>query len=364
MIDPDREVTFASAGVTFHASLRAPAPAPAPAPASGVAGVPGAIIVPGSGPTDRNGNSAVPGYEGVPLDAYRWIADQLAAHGVASLRYDKLTSGATGLGPYADDPDSLTERSFDEVFVQPVRDGLGFLAAQPGIDAERLLLVGNSEGALVSLAVASDPGSAPAPAGLMLLEPQYGRILDIVARQLDDQLALVGIESSEIASLRKWIAAGVDQIRNAGSPFGAPGPIPLPAASGVTAQWQAAIASVLYGRMWNRLVQSEDALDPVALAGSVRVPTLVTAGTKDFNTPLVPGGPPGSGVAALAGAFSDGTAELVVLADTHHELRDIGDCDPMTLTNPADLLQFPYSPALAIAIDEFLASWIADPSGS
>ena len=364
MIDPDREVTFASAGVTIHASLRAPAPAPESPPESGVAGVPGAIIVPGSGPTDRNGNSAVPGYEGVPLDAYRWIADQLAAHGVASLRYDKLTSGATGLGPYADDPASLTECSFDEIFVQPVRDGLGFLAAQPGIDAERPLLVGHSEGGLISLVVASDPGSAPAPAGLMLLEPQYGRILDIVARQLDDQLALAGIEPAEIAALGRWIAAGVDRIRNSGPPFGPPGPSPLPAASGVTAQWQAAIASVLYGRMWNRLAQSEDALDPVALAGSVRVPTLVTAGTKDFNTPLVPGGPPGSGVAALAGAFPDDTANLVVLADTHHELRDIGDTDPMTLTNPADLLKFPYSPTLAIAIDEFLASWIADPSGS
>ncbi|MEI7859988.1 MAG: alpha/beta hydrolase [Acidimicrobiales bacterium] len=364
MIDPDREITFASAGVTIHASLRAPAPAAESPPESGVAGVPGAIIVPGSGPTDRNGNSAVPGYEGVPLDAYRWIADQLAAHGVASLRYDKLTSGATGLGPYADDPASLTGCSFDEIFVQPVRDGLGFLAAQPGIDAERLLLVGHSEGGLISLVVASDPGSAPAPAGLMLLEPQYGRILDIVARQLDDQLALAGIEPAEIAALGRWIAAGVDRIRNSGPPFGPPGPSPLPAASGVTAQWQAAIASVLYGRMWNRLAQSEDALDPVALAGSVRVPTLVTAGTKDFNTPLVPGGPPGSGVAALAGAFPGDTANLVVLADTHHELRDIGDTDPMTLTNPADLLKFPYSPTLAIAIDEFLASWLADPSGS
>jgi len=301
----------------------------------------------------------VPGYEGVELDAYRWIADQLAGHGVASLRYDKVTSGATGLGPYTDDPAALTQRSFDEVFVQPVRDALGFLVLQPGIDADRMVLVGHSEGALVSLAVNGDPGSAPAPTGLMLIEPQYGRILDIVARQLGDPLAIADIEPSDLAALLEWIAAGIDQIRNAGPSFDPPGPVPLPAATGGVAQWQTAISSVLFGNLWNPLAQSEDALDPVVLAAGVRIPTLVTAGTKDFNTPLVPGGPPGSGVAALVAAFPAGCADLVVLPGTHHELRDIGDTDPMTLTNPAALLAFPFSSVLADAIGTFLGSWTA-----
>ena len=44
------------------------------------------LIIAGSGPTDRNGNTV-----GTPsgADAYRLLADSLAAHGIATLRYDK-----------------------------------------------------------------------------------------------------------------------------------------------------------------------------------------------------------------------------------------------------------------------------------
>ena len=37
------------------------------------------------------------------------IADWLSADGVASLRYDKLGSGRTGLGPYASHPGAGTD---------------------------------------------------------------------------------------------------------------------------------------------------------------------------------------------------------------------------------------------------------------
>src|SRR4051812_1751134 len=47
---------------------------------------PVALIVAGSGPTDRNGNSP---QSGIRTDAYRQLAEALAQDGVASLRYDK-----------------------------------------------------------------------------------------------------------------------------------------------------------------------------------------------------------------------------------------------------------------------------------
>src|SRR5690554_7400138 len=46
------------------------------------------IIIPGSGPTDRNGNSMM-----VQANSYRMLAEELAEHGIASLRYDKLMVG-------------------------------------------------------------------------------------------------------------------------------------------------------------------------------------------------------------------------------------------------------------------------------
>jgi pimeloyl-ACP methyl ester carboxylesterase len=54
--------------------------------------VPVALIIAGSGPTDRNGNSAMfPGGN----NSLRQLADALAAAGVASLRYDKRGVGAS-----------------------------------------------------------------------------------------------------------------------------------------------------------------------------------------------------------------------------------------------------------------------------
>src|SRR3954451_6656475 len=48
--------------------------------------VPVALIIAGSGPTDRDGNSPlIPGKN----NAYRQLAEALAKEGIASLRYDK-----------------------------------------------------------------------------------------------------------------------------------------------------------------------------------------------------------------------------------------------------------------------------------
>jgi pimeloyl-ACP methyl ester carboxylesterase len=54
--------------------------------------VPLAVIIPGSGPTDRNGNSPlIPGAN----NSLKLLAEGLAAHGIASLRYDKRGIGAS-----------------------------------------------------------------------------------------------------------------------------------------------------------------------------------------------------------------------------------------------------------------------------
>ena len=43
------------------------------------------IIIAGSGPTDRNGNSTA----GVNCNSYKMLADELANNNIASFRYDK-----------------------------------------------------------------------------------------------------------------------------------------------------------------------------------------------------------------------------------------------------------------------------------
>ena len=48
-----------------------------------------ALILPGSGPTDRNGNSVA----GINSDAYRLLAEGLAADGITTARIDKRGRG-------------------------------------------------------------------------------------------------------------------------------------------------------------------------------------------------------------------------------------------------------------------------------
>ncbi len=90
----DEEVTFDADGLTLHGTYRhRPEGQPAPA----------ALLISESGNTDRNGDNQVAG----PIGNMRQLAELLSDRGVASLRYDKVGTGQTGLGPYQDKPQDV-----------------------------------------------------------------------------------------------------------------------------------------------------------------------------------------------------------------------------------------------------------------
>ena len=98
---------------------------------------PVALILPGSGPTDRDGNQ--PGFRN---DVYRLLAEGLAAHGIASLRFDKR-------GISASSADAVAESELTvETYVQDVLAGIESLAGDPRFTST--FLVGHSEGALLA----------------------------------------------------------------------------------------------------------------------------------------------------------------------------------------------------------------------
>ena len=82
------EVTFVADGLTVHGTYRHQ---------HGDQKGPAALLISESGRTDRNGDNNVAG----PIGNMRQLAGYLSDHGVASLRYDKVGTGQTGLGPYA-----------------------------------------------------------------------------------------------------------------------------------------------------------------------------------------------------------------------------------------------------------------------
>ena len=130
-------------------------------------GAPVVLMIPGSGPTDRDCNN--PG--GVAAGTYRLLAEGLAASGIASLRVDKR--GMYGSRRAAADPNAVTLDDY-------VNDAQAWLAEIRRRDpAAPVWLLGHSEGGLVALAAA---GTAPDLAGLVprLLAhpPAQGTILE------------------------------------------------------------------------------------------------------------------------------------------------------------------------------------------
>ncbi|MDF2825644.1 MAG: hypothetical protein K0R68_3052, partial [Mycobacterium sp.] len=116
------EVTFDADGLTIHGTYRHLADNGAD-----VAPGPAALLISESGQTDRNGDNVVAG----PVGNMRLLAEYLSDHDVATLRYDKIGTGATGLGPYGDRPQDVGSA----VYTAGAKAAIGFLTAQPGTDA-------------------------------------------------------------------------------------------------------------------------------------------------------------------------------------------------------------------------------------
>jgi pimeloyl-ACP methyl ester carboxylesterase len=98
-----------------------------------------AVILPGSGPTDRDGNSRL----GISSASYRLLAEGLASQGIATVRIDKRGVGASAA---AGGPE--IELRFDA----NVADARAWAAeAAARADKPCAWLIGHSEGALVAL---------------------------------------------------------------------------------------------------------------------------------------------------------------------------------------------------------------------
>jgi pimeloyl-ACP methyl ester carboxylesterase len=203
----DQNVTFQSGGMTIYATYRHPV--------NSATKVPGALLIAGSGPTDRNGNSNL---ESGSINTLKTLADWFSDDGVATLRYDKLGSGKTGLGPYAAHPDTIGI----SVFEQESRSALEFLAAQKDVNPNELGVFGHSEGALFALLLATGhAGPVPAIHAVGLLEPLSIRYLDLISDQVDASLS-AQVKSKAITkklekTVKSIMAKAILQIRTKGT---------------------------------------------------------------------------------------------------------------------------------------------------
>jgi uncharacterized protein len=231
--------------------------------------VPLAVIVPGSGPTDRDGNSAL----GLRTEAYKQLAGALAERGIASLRYDKRGIGRSK--GYREESITLTSSSKDlAVLVQQARRQAAFSS---------VTLVGHSEGGLVALKAIDDTHAA---ALVLLATP--GRTLGAVLRE---QLIKAGVPAAEIDNALVEVRKG-DAV-SSGRPE-------------IKAIFRPSVLPFL---------RSIIDVDPVALLRSAKVPTTIVQGDNDRQIPV-------EDAQMLRTARPD--ARVVVVSRMNHVLKTDG----------------------------------------
>jgi len=161
--------------------------------------IPVVLIIAGSGPTDRNGNSPLlPGAN----NSLKLLAEGLAAHGIASVRYDKRGIGETGKAmQVAAEKTKTVLREEDFRFETFIDDAVGW-GKQLGADRRfsTLTVLGHSEGSLIGMVAAQRIGAhayvsvagAGRPIQQILLEqvrPQLPPDLLKATEDILDQLA-------------------------------------------------------------------------------------------------------------------------------------------------------------------------------
>lgn len=167
-----RDVTFENRadGVSLAGTLLTP---------EGEGPFPAVLFVTGSGPQDRN--ESLMGHA-----PFHVIADHLARHGVASLRYDdRGVGGSTG--------DHLGSTVTD--FAEDAAAGAAFLAAQPKIAPSAVGILGHSEGGLAGPHAATLEDEIDF---LVLLAPPGVPLPDLLQRQGADMMRLQGVEEAMI----------------------------------------------------------------------------------------------------------------------------------------------------------------------
>jgi hypothetical protein len=297
------EVSFDADGLTIHGTYRHQKDAE-PGPA--------ALLISESGNTDRNGDNIVVG----KIGNMRQLAEALSDRGEASLRYDKIGTGKTGLGPFQQRPNEVVSA----VYTSGAKAAVRYLAEAPGTDKKRLSVYALGEGAVHAMTLASDtsPG-APKIHSLGLLQPLSGRYLDIITNRVRSD--------ASPETLNTWLAA-VDEVRTKGT-------VPKDLPEGLSAILNPGNANA---------IEEADKIDPVELAAEIPAgtPVLLTCSDTDRQALC-------NTMKPLIDALAHTALTVVELKGVNHVLRD----DPTdSIANLAK--DAPLSPQLVNALDGFV----------
>jgi alpha/beta superfamily hydrolase len=138
------------------------------------------IIIPGSGPTDRNGNNNF-----MKNNSLKYLAESLALNGIASYRFDKSVLSYT-----QKDTTKLEILTFD-TFIKETTSVINYFKTTKTYD--KILVAGHSQGSLVGMIAAKNNAD-----GFISIAGS-GRTIDKnIIEQIDKQAPILKTESSTV----------------------------------------------------------------------------------------------------------------------------------------------------------------------
>jgi alpha-beta hydrolase superfamily lysophospholipase len=267
------------------------------------------VIVAGSGPTDRNGNSQL----NLNTYSYKLLSDGLVGEGYAVLRYDKRAIGRSPIA--AEDVANLVLDDFVDDAVTCVE----YLRSE---GYKRIFIAGHSEGGLIALIVASRGVEVD---GLVLLAAPGYPMDTILRTQLSAQLMpqYAGLMLQADMALRK-LKAG-QRIAN----------------EDIAKE----LLSLFHSSVQPFLISSMQ-YDPQCLASGVEYPMLVVCGGNDIQVSRDNG---------EVIAKSAPNAKFVVFESMTHVLKDWASSDRMEQVVSVYVnSQLPLTEGLVSEISQFI----------
>lgn len=265
------------------------------------------LMIPGSGPTDRDGNSPM-GMTAAPL---RLLAEALATKHVSSVRVDKR--GMFGSKAAVADANKVTIRDY-------ATDAHSWAASiRKRTGASCAWVLGHSEGALVALAAAQDPSDI---CGVILVSGAGRRLSDVIREQLRSNPANAPVLDSAMAALgalEKGDHVDVSAMHPALQKLFAP-------------QVQDFLIDVFR-------------YDPARLAASLTVPLMIVQGERDMQV---------STTDARALAAAQPKAKLVLIPRMNHVLKDVDSDDRAANFATYSDSSLPIDAGIADAIADFV----------
>lgn len=282
----EQSVELAIAKTPFHGTLTLPQGADStqtPNQHRGVSAV--VLLLPDSGALDRNHNSVQ-----VQLNISNDIANYLAAHGIASVRFDKRGCG-------------LSKGNFDSAghsdLVADAQVWLDYICQHSPLAGAPVFILGHGEGSLIAPQLCA---ANPEVQGQILLMPFVENFENVIRRQAENALREIAeLEGFKGKLIRFFIRLSGNQMKKQRK---------LINKIRKTRRATLKIRKQVINAKWIREMVN---LDAGAIHGAVTTPTLIIGGQKDLQ--CLPGD-----VEKIA-ALVQGPVQSHVLSDLTHILR-------------------------------------------